>query len=435
MIKLTPAQKQIISSRARFRVINCGRRFGKTTLSVYEIIGRASVRGESTVCYIAPTYQQARDIAWELLKKIVAPVTTSVNESRLEIKIRARSGQQSMIILRGWEAVESLRGQKFDLLVLDEVASMKNYWLLWEEVLRPTLTDNKGHAIFISTPKGFNHFYDLYNMQLKDSDYKSFTFTSYDNPHLPKEEIDKARLEMSEDRFAQEYLSDFRKTQGLVYKEFDRAKHLYSTKDKGEKNYRIFNTVETLVGVDFGYTNPAAIVKVEKDTDQNFYISQEWYKTEKTTAEIIEVARSFGGNKYYPDPAEPDRIEEMRRARLNVREVSKEIEAGISAVTELLKTGKLFIHESCVELITEIESYRYPDKKPDKNEAEVPVKEDDHLMDAMRYVLYMQVGKNRDPYAFTHYSSSSMPVKNTSGGPRLQDNKAPKVAYTHIPRL
>ena len=378
LTKLTPAQRQIITDKTRFRVINCGRRFGKTTLSVLEIIGKASQTDGKMVAYIAPTYQQARDIAWEMLKKIVEPIIITVNESRLEIKIRARNGQPSTIILRGWEAVETLRGQKFDLLVIDEIASMKNFWMSWEEVLRPTLTDNKGEAIFISTPKGFNHFYALYNMQLKDKDYKSFHFTSYDNPFLPKEELDKARLEMSEDRFAQEYLADFRKTQGLVYKEFDREKHLYSNKNREDKNYKIFNTMETLVGVDFGYTNPCALLKIERDSDSNYYVSREWYKTQRTTPEIIEMAKSFGGNKYYPDPAEPDRIEEMRRAKLNIREVSKDVEAGINAVRELFKTNRLFIHESCIALIEEIEAYSYPDKKPDRNENEAPIKENDH---------------------------------------------------------
>lgn len=361
-----------------------------------------------------------------MLKKIVAPVVISINESRLEIKIKSRNGKPSTIVLKGWEAIETLRGQKFDLLVIDEVASMRNFESSWEEVLRPTLTDNKGDAIFISTPKGFNHFYHLYNKQLSNKDYMSFHYTSYDNPFLPRSELDKARAEMSEDRFAQEYLADFRKTQGLVYKEFDRERHIYQTRDPKEKNYKYFSISETLVGVDFGFTNPCAIGKVYRDTDGNFYLAQEWYKTQKTTPEIIEIARSFAGNKYYPDPAEPDRIEEMRRAKLNVREVSKDVEAGINAVRELLKTNRFFVHESCINFIEEIESYSYPDRKPDNNEKEIPIKENDHMMDMIRYVLYMQVGFNSSTKAYTHYSNASMPTRNM--------NSDPKVAHVHIPK-
>ena len=194
-----------------------------------------------------------------MLIKELKPITKKINESRLELEVYTQDGKTSYIALRGWEAIETLRGQHFDYIVIDEVASMRNFWLHWQEVVRPTLTDRKGQALFISTPKGFNHFYDLYNMEwfvdpstgLTDPDYKSFHFTSYDNPHIPKEEIDKARHEMTEDRFSQEYLADFRKTEGLVYKEFSRERHCYS-----EEKISVY---ERIAGLDFGYTNPAAI--------------------------------------------------------------------------------------------------------------------------------------------------------------------------------
>jgi len=378
---LTPKQNEIGADLHRFRVVNCGRRFGKTTLAVEEIKGKAIYRNKR-ICYIAPTYQQARDIAWEHLKKELQGIATNVNESRLEIKVRNKSGGESTVILRGWESVETLRGQAFDFLVIDEIASMRNWIVNWNEVLRPTLTDTRGDAMFISTPKGFNHFYDLYNIQEKDKDFKSFHFTSYDNPFLPKEEIDKAKTELPEDQFAQEYLADFRKTQGLVYKDFRREVHVYS---EHQGNY-----VDKLVPIDWGYTNPTAAYLIQRDTDAHYWIYPEYYKTGKTTQEVIEVIKSWRGNKYYPDPAEPDRSEEMRRAGLNVREVSKDIEAGISCVQELLKQGRLHIHSSCVNLINEFETYRYPDKKPDHNEPELPVKEHDHALDSIRYALYMQ---------------------------------------------
>lgn len=374
---LTQSQAIVALDLHRFRVLCCGRRWGKTTLAIDTMKGRASLPN-SRIAYVAPTYQQARDIAWEQLKNDLKNAAESINESRLEIKLV----NGSIIILRGWEAIETLRGQRFDLVVLDEIAMMRNYWPNWNEVIRPTLTDTKGEALFISTPKGFNHFYDLYNLQEKDSDYKSYHFTSYDNSHLPVEELDKARLELSEDQFAQEYLADFRKTQGLVYKEFDRTKAIYSDVQ--------FNIVDRLVSVDWGYTNPTAAYPIYKDTDAHYWIPTEYYKTGKTTQEVIEVIKSWKGNKYYPDPAEPDRAEEMRRAGLNVREVSKEIEAGISAVKELLKTERLHIHSSCVNLINEFETYRYPDRKPEHNEPELPVKEHDHGLDSIRYALYMQ---------------------------------------------
>jgi len=371
-LTLHPAQSQILSDTHRFRVINCGRRFGKTTLAVEEIKCLAISR-EARIAYVAPTYQQARDIAWQMLIKELKPVKP--NESRLEMKV-----DKSLIQLKGWEAIESLRGQSFDLIVIDEVAMMRNFWLNWEEVIRPTLTDRKGQVMFISTPKGFNHFYDLFNKEADDEDFKSFHFTSYENPHLPKEEIDKAKEEIPDDRFSQEYLADFRKTEGLVYKEFNREKHVT---EKFPETY-----IETILGIDFGYTNPASIIPIGIDGDSHFWIREEWYKSRQTTEQIAEQALLYRSSKCYPDPAEPDRIAILSKSGLNCREVSKDIVAGVDHVRELFKQGRIHIHPDCKNLIYELETYRYPDKKPEKNEEEKPVKENDHALDALRYALY-----------------------------------------------
>lgn len=379
---LTPKQGIIARDKHRFRVINCGRRFGKTTLAVEEIKGRA-VYLKSRIAYIATTYQQARDIAWEMLKKEMIPIAKSVNESRLELRVWTLKKEESVITLRGWENIETLRGLHFDFLVIDEVASMRNFWVNWQEVVRPTLTDTKGDVMFISTPKGFNHFYDLYNLQNTDDDYQSFHFSSYDNPHLPVEELDKAKKELTEDRFAQEYMADFRKTEGLVYKEFDRSRHLIDGFEGEVK--------EIICGIDFGYTNEAAVLKILVDKDNNYYVEDEWYKTKQTTEVIAEVAKGYRPNKVYPDPAEPDRIEILRKQGLNCREVSKDIVAGIDAVRELFKQGRLFVNKNCLNLIWELETYSYPDKRPDRNEEEKPIKENDHALDALRYALYMNV--------------------------------------------
>lgn len=431
-MNLHPAQSQIASDTHRFRVVNCGRRFGKTTLAVLEMVAKAVYGNDRQILYVAPTYQQSRDIAWQELKRLCLPIANKINESRLEIVVNTIKGGTSLIMLRGWESIETLRGQKFHFIVIDEIASMRNWDTNWEEVIRPTLTDFRGEALFISTPKGFNHFYTLSNKQHQDSDYKSFNFSSYDNPYLPVEELEKAKKELTEDRFAQEYMADFRKTEGLVYKEFDRARHVY--------NDKTINPVDVLVPIDWGWTNPAAILKIIKDTDRCYYITDEWYKTGQTTPQIIEVAKSFGGNKYYPDPAEPDRIEEARRAKLNVREVSKDIEAGISTVQELFKANRLFIHSSCTNLIWELETYSYPEKKPDHNEAETPIKENDHAMDAMRYALYMNEGKTYSGVAHTHYSTNTQPRNNNSvfqvqQGLPPELHEKPRTAYTHVPRL
>lgn len=382
---LHQTQKEIAKDNHRFRVLCCGRRWGKTTLAVEEIKGVALYK-KARIAYIAPTFQQARDIAWQMLIKELKPIIKRVNESRLELEVLNKDGDISLIVLRGWEAIETLRGQFFDFIVIDEVASMRNFNVYWHEVVRPTLTDRKGQVMFISTPKGFNHFYDLFNTQ--DEDYKSFHFTSYDNPHIPKEEIDKAGKEIPEDRFAQEYLADFRKTEGLVYKEFDRARHISDAKPT--------TVIDTIVGIDFGYTNPSSIIPIKVDSDNHYWILEEFYKTGQTTEQIAEQAKLYKPTKVYADPAEPDRTEILRKNGLNIRDVSKDIVAGVDRVRELFKQSRIHIHPDCKNLIHELETYRYPEKKPDQNEQEKPVKENDHALDALRYALYMTEPESRE---------------------------------------
>lgn len=381
-MELHQAQKTIASDNHRFRVVSCGRRFGKTYLSVLELISVAVSGNDKKCCYIAPTYQQARDIAWNELCKMAEPVIVNKNESRLELTIKTQEGGTSIIILRGWESVDTLRGQFFDFMVIDEVSSMRYFETGWKEVIRPTLSDRRGGVLFISTPKGYNHFYDLFMREKQDTDYKSFHFTTYDNPHIPADEVDKAKLEVGDNRFAQEYMADFRKIEGLVYSEFDRNKHLV---DKLPHN-----VIEKFAGVDFGFKNPTAIVEVWKSADGIYTVVGEWYKTEKTNPEVVEYAKTLDVTAFYPDPAEPDRIQEMRNSGLNCREVNKDVRKGLDAVMHALRNKTLVIHQSCNNLIWEMENYRYKDKKNTTNEPEEPVKENDHLLDALRYVIFMQ---------------------------------------------
>ena len=391
---LTPAQKQIAQDKTRFRVVNCGRRWGKTTLAILEIVAKAVSKKDRKIAYIAPTYQQARDIAWVELKKICLPVTVTANEARLEIIVKTQDGGQSTIWLRGWESVETLRGQRFDFVVIDEIASMRKFWLNWQEVIRPTLTDNKGEGLFISTPKGFNHFYELYNLQDKDSDYKSFHFTTYDNPFIPKEEIDKAKKEIPEDRFAQEYLADFRKVEGLIYKEFNRELHLFDDE--------VTRVTEYLAGIDFGFNNPTCVLHIKKNFDGVYWIEDEWYVTGRTEQQIADYVKTCQFNTIYPDPENPSAISVLLKSGLPVREVKKgkdSVESGISQVRNLFITNKIKIHKRCVNLIAELETYSMD---VEKNK---PIKENDHALDALRYVIMSDNRKEAvDPFQFIRQS-------------------------------
>lgn len=434
-LKLHRTQAEVALDRHRFRVLCCGRRWGKTTLAIEEMKGCA-ISKPSRIAYIAPTLQQARDIAWEQLKKECAQAAISIREApRLEIILPTQRGGESLIVLRGWEAIETLRGQAFDLIVIDEVAMMKNFWSNWQEVIRPTLTDTKGEVLFISTPRGFNHFYDLFNLQETDPDFKSYHFKSQDNPHLPIEEINKAQRELSYERFAQEYLADFKKTEGLVYKEFDREKHVVNEFIDGT------HIVERIAGADFGFTNPCAIPDIHVDATDCWWIKDEYYETGKTDAQVAEYAAAQNFNAMYPDPEAPAAIAEMRKRGVNVRDVIKgkdSIKYGIDCVRDRLKAGKLKVFANCVNTILEFETYAYPDRKPDHNEEEKPIDEDNHMMDAIRYPVMMRAKRNSK--ASVHYPSSNSPRNNLipteviqGFPPELQDR--PRMASTYVPRL
>lgn len=411
---LTKFQSEIARDTHRFRVVNCGRRAGKTTLAVEEIKGRSlqdrmsrinslnisdedkkkaahvSSRDEfkCRVNYFAETYDDVRELVWHPLLQELKPAIVDKNEQRLEIIVRNINGDKSLIKLRSWENVEKMRGKKSDFNIYDEVAKYKNFWLMKQEVLRPTLSDYHGEELYISTPKGFNHFYDLYNMEKSNKDYKSFHFTSYNNYHLSKAEIDSAKEEMTEDRFAQEYMADFRKTEGLVYKVFNRDYHTFTEETLNGGQLPTF--VDSFLAIDFGFRSPACILKIGKDRDRSYWVLEEYYKKGKTTPELIEQSKNMEHNYIYPDPEDAEKIEEFKRAGLYMREVNKRkgsVKNGINVVTELFKQNRIKIHRSCENLIWELETYSYPEKKPDRNENEDPVKENDHAVDALRYAL------------------------------------------------
>lgn len=346
------------------------------------MIGKAVAKKDRKVAYIAPTYQQARDIAWLELKKTCQHIAVNINESRLEITLPTQDKGKSVIVLRGWESVETLRGQKFDFLVLDEVREMKHFFVYWHDTLEPTLLDTIGEAMFISTPNGFDHFYALFNKQDTDDEYRSFHYTTYDNPHLPLEYLEKQRAKLPEDSFAQEYLADFRKMQGLVYKEFDRNRHILGSLP--DQPY-----VETIAGVDFGYNHPCAVIHLKKNRDGVYYAYDEWYKTQRTEAQIAEYVASQGFSAVYPDPESPSAIKELENKHVNLREVNKgkdSVKGGISKVRELFKSNRLYILSSCKSLIGELESYQYDEKQKEK-----PIKEHDDACDALRYALMMNI--------------------------------------------
>ena len=214
-VALLPWQQEVFNDPSRFKIVAAGRRTGKSRLAAWLLIINALQTDRGHVFYVAPTQGQARDIMWQTLLELGHSVIKSSHINNLQITLI----NGATISLKGGDRPETMRGVSLKFLVLDEYADIKP--AVWEQILRPALADQKGHALFIGTPMGRNHFYELYKYAELEDDptYKAWHFTSYDNPLLDPEEIDVAKKSMSSFAFRQEFMASFEATGSEVFKE------------------------------------------------------------------------------------------------------------------------------------------------------------------------------------------------------------------------
>ena len=207
---------EIFTSKKRFKIASCGRRFGKSYLAAWVLIINALQSTSKDVFYVAPTFQQAKDILWSILKTIGKDVIKAAHENTATLTLI----NDRKIYLKGSDRPDTLRGVGLAYVVMDEYASMKQE--VWEMILRPTLADIKGGALFIGTPAGKNHFYQLWlDAQKKEyeKEWEAFQFNSTDNPFLDPLEIEAARSTMSTQAFRQEFEATFETFSGGIFKE------------------------------------------------------------------------------------------------------------------------------------------------------------------------------------------------------------------------
>lgn len=214
-VELLPWQQGVMEAEERFKVVAAGRRCGKSRLAAWMLIINALQSKSGHVFYVAPTQGQARDIMWGVLTELAHPIIAGSHVNNMQIKLI----NGATISLKGADRPDTMRGVSLKFLVMDEYADMKPS--VWEEVLRPALADQKGHALFIGTPKGRNHFYELYKYAELENDatYRAWHFTSYDNPLLDPEEIDTAKQSMSSYAFRQEFMASFEALGSEIFKE------------------------------------------------------------------------------------------------------------------------------------------------------------------------------------------------------------------------
>ena len=177
-IRLLPWQEEVWKDKSRFKVVAAGRRTGKTRFAASTLLVRALSLKNGKVFYVAPTQGQARDVIWDMLLELGQGVIVNSHVNNLTLKLI----NGAVISLKGSDRPETMRGVSLAYVVLDEYADFKPE--VWELILRPALADLKGEALFIGTPMGRNHFYELYSEAAagKLEDYNAWHYSSYDNP-------------------------------------------------------------------------------------------------------------------------------------------------------------------------------------------------------------------------------------------------------------
>lgn len=386
-MKLTNPQWDIFTSDSRFRVVVAGRRFGKTFLSTIELLRVALGENQKVYnknCwYVAPTYKAAKEIAWDMLKSVVRERDVSkINES--ELSIRFKNG--SVIALKGAEKPDNLRGRSLDFVVLDEIADMRPE--TWGEVIRPSLSDRQGTALFIGTPKGRNHFYDLWTQDLDD--WASFQYTTLQGGNVPDFEIEAAKRDLDERTFKQEYEAAFVNYSGIIYYNFDRQESVKPTL-LGEDILHI--------GMDFNLDPMSAVVAVRQDNALRI-IDEVIIYGSNTDEMVDELKVRYPTKKLviYPDPACRQRktsaggrtdlsILQNAGFAVKVRERHTSVRDRINSVNARLKTSDgerhLFVDPKCRQVIKSLERQTYKEgtSQPDKESGY------DHMNDALGYLV------------------------------------------------
>ncbi len=305
-VQLHPAQLEIFNSTARFKVVSAGRRFGKSRLAAWILIIKALQSESKDVFYIGPTFQQAKDIMWNMLKELLHG--TDLIETTHENTATMKLVNGRRISLKGSDRPDTLRGVGLAYVVLDEYASMKVE--VWEQIIRPTLSDVKGGALFIGTPAGKNHFYDLYLEAEKDDDWEAFQYTSTDNPLIDPKEVEVARRTMSTQAFRQEFEASFVSFTGGIFKN-EWIK--YDENEPEEGNF--------VIAVD-----PAGFESVEKER------GLKGSKLDETAISIVKIH----GDKWW--------VKDILHGRWNIKETaSKILQAAIEnqATTVGIEAGAL----------------------------------------------------------------------------------------------
>ena len=386
---LTAPQQTISDDPARFRVVVAGRRFGKTYLAINELAKFA--RFPNSKClYIATTFRQAKTVIWEDLKNIMYGKNWVKRTNESDLSLLLING--STITLRSSENKDALRGGKYSFIALDEFADM--HIDTWLSVLRPTLSDTGGHALFIGSPKGRNHFYDLWIQGSSLEDWSSHQYTTIQGGQVPAEEIEAAKRDLDSRRFEQEYEAAFVDNNQIVF-------YSFSEKNMVTKTILPNDRTPLHIGMDFNISPMSAVV-AQRDKD-DIHVFDEIEIWGSNTYEMVKEIRNRYGNQrqmyVYPDASGASRstnsqgisdhiILQNNGFKLVTKNINPPVAEAIASVNSRLcsHTGEihLTIDPKCKSLRECLikHSYKEGTKIPDKTTGY------DHMTDALRYLVH-----------------------------------------------
>lgn len=385
-MSLTEPQKKVATSNSRFRVLITGRRFGKTYLAIRELC-RFARFPKQTVWYVAPSYRMSKTIVWDELKNRLRPLRwiKKINEADLTIELI----NGSKIQLRGADNEDALRGIGLNFLCMDEFADIDPK--AWYEVLRPTLSDRKGHVLFCGTPRGKSNWsHDLYEYAATDKSWSRHQYTTIQGQQVSKEEIEQAKNDLDPRIFRQEYEASFETFAGSIYYNWDAETHVV---EEPVENKQVLH-----IGIDFNIDPMSAAVAVEKN--DGLYIFDEMNIPSSNTQELVDEIKSRYPTSTiiaYPDPASKQRktsaggktdlsILQNAGFRVLLRHSHPQIRDRINAVNSLLKNtnnkSRLQVHRNCKNVIKSLSSHTYKQgtQQPETNGLE-------HMADALGYMI------------------------------------------------
>lgn len=225
-----PGQLEVHNSEARFKVLSAGRRWGKTRLGVNECLDAASKGGRAW--WVSPSYKTS-EVGWRPLRQIARRIPNA--EVRLVDRMVTLPGG-GFVAVRSADNPDSLRGEGLDYVVMDECAFMQKE--AWTEAIRPALSDRLGKALFISTPKGRNWFWENYQRGINGEEgWQSWTFPTVNNPYIQASEVEAAKRDLPEIIFRQEYLAEFIESDGGVFRRVQEAAVLQPSEPQAGRQY------------------------------------------------------------------------------------------------------------------------------------------------------------------------------------------------------